>query len=125
MLDKVTFVRTKDMSAPNPNLPDTLRYFLERMKARGIGVASCCEFFDEESKKLLHRNHLVCMLRSDYIEDFPGGLRGKALQKELEKCLRSMTRAANRIATTLPESAIIEEVEIDLKTRLKCEPRKP
>jgi hypothetical protein len=113
------------MLAPDPAIAGTVRYFLERLKARGVGVASCSEFFDEESKKLLHRNHLFCMLRNDYIEDHPDGLRGAALQKELERCLQTMTRAANRIAANIPDSAILEEAEIDLKSRLKCEPRNP
>jgi len=53
-------------------------------------------FIDKETNKIIHRNHIKCMMRLEYIAA-GGELRGKPLQFVIERFLIAMAGIAKRL----------------------------
>jgi len=53
-------------------------------------------FVDKETRQIIRRNHLKCMLRREYIEE-GGNLRGRALDKVLDGFLYALVKISNTV----------------------------
>ncbi len=66
------------------------------------------KFFDSVTMKQVHRNHLKCMLRRDYLSDSPE-IQGALLVQVVEKFIDGVTKGVNQLGTKNPDMVRVQE----------------
>ena len=85
------------------HLPEDVRLMISCLQAYSLGFAIDSDaIVDPLTQKMLHKNHLRCMLRRDYTEA-GGTLTGKPLTLLIDGIIRTMPQACARAAKDFPE----------------------
>jgi len=65
-------------------------YFRARLKEYGFLVSNIGYFIDKETNKKVHLNHIVCLIRNDYLNDHPGCPWNISIDKKLKAFIASV-----------------------------------
>ena len=69
-----------------PEMSESIYWCIDRINDYQIGVTIEGDFVDNATCKRIHDNHLKCLLRKDYLQNFPG----KKQKAVVECCIKAL-----------------------------------